>query len=92
MNLVIYSCASGVCSRIDIMLLESLLMEPFLGCSYLIHIILQSIEIDELQQQCCSLLGHVLDKLEALLATDDANILGDQLQVIRNIPTDFPAM
>jgi hypothetical protein len=47
--------------------------------SYAIHIILQSIEVHELQEQCYTLLGHVLDKLEPL--SPSASILGDQLQV-----------
>lgn len=47
--------------------------------SYIVHIILQSIEIRELQELCCTLLGHLLDKVES--SSLSANALGDQLQV-----------
>jgi hypothetical protein len=47
--------------------------------SYIVHIILQSIEIKELQEQCCTLLGHLLDKVES--SSFSANALGDLLQV-----------
>jgi hypothetical protein len=51
-------------------------------CRYLIHILLQSIEVAELQEQCCVLLGVILDKLGSIHASESANILGDQLQVV----------
>jgi hypothetical protein len=43
---------------------------------------LQSIEVAELQEQCCVLLGVILDKLGSVPASESANILGDQLQVV----------
>jgi ataxia telangiectasia mutated family protein len=43
---------------------------------------LQSIEVAELQEQCCVLLGVILDKLGSIPPSESANILGDQLQAI----------
>lgn len=47
---------------------------------YIIHIILQSINVNELQDQCCGLLGYLLDQVES--SPLSANTLDDQLQSI----------
>ncbi|KAG0604904.1 hypothetical protein M758_9G018000 [Ceratodon purpureus] len=49
-------------------------------CRYIVHIILQSIDIKVLQEQCCTLLGHLLDKVET--SPLSATALGEQLQSI----------
>ncbi|CAM6085267.1 unnamed protein product [Calypogeia fissa] len=51
-------------------------------CRYLILIILQSIELNELQDQCCGLLSDVVGKLECSGLEASNQILGEQLQAI----------
>ncbi|KAL3675793.1 hypothetical protein R1sor_025741 [Riccia sorocarpa] len=51
-------------------------------CRYIILIILQSMELKDLQEQCCELMENLLDKLYSSGSEVCYRILGEQLQVI----------
>ncbi|KAL2608088.1 hypothetical protein R1flu_026661 [Riccia fluitans] len=51
-------------------------------CRYIILLILQSVELVDLQEQCCELMAYLLDKLYCSGIEVCYRILGEQLQVI----------
>ncbi|BBN18785.1 serine-protein kinase ATM [Marchantia polymorpha subsp. ruderalis] len=51
-------------------------------CRYIILIILQSMEVEDLQRHCCETLAYLLDKLYSSGVEGCFRILGEQLQVI----------